>query len=614
MLKNQNIICISSIDWDFIWQGHQEIMSIFAENGNRVFFIENTGVRMPGIRDFSRIKHRISNWLKGVKGIRKEKDNLYIFSPLILPFPYARIARWINRFLILSILEKWMKVMDFEDPIIWSFLPTPLSSDIIGSFRKKFVIYYCIDNFSASSASAKKIKKSEVKLLKKADVVFVTSKELHNYCSQHNEKVHDFPFTVNFEKFEKIRLEDNSAPEELKGIKRPIVGYIGGIHKWIDQSLIKESAKKCPEYSFVFVGPVQTDIALLSKLKNVYFLGKKDHKKIPLFIKYFDVCTIPYLITDYTRNVYPTKLNEYLAMSKPVVSTNLPEVVTFNKKYKDVLYVAEPKESFDKCIRSAIDENNQDILRKRIETAKQNSWGSRIEEMSNLIDKETECKKLDKEAMWKENLLHFYRLTRKRFLLFIGVCIFIYFLLFKTSFVWFLAEPLRIDNPPQKVDAIVVFGAGVGETGNPGKSTIERARYAAELYKRGYADKIIFSSGYAYTYNDAENMRLFAISMDVPKRDIILEQKANNAYENVVFSKEILDKNDWHSVLVVSSPYNMRRVSMVFNKWCKEIEIFYTPVKKSQFYDRIDKIKVEQIKAIIHEYLGILYYWTKGYL
>ncbi|MBM3252435.1 MAG: glycosyltransferase family 1 protein, partial [Candidatus Omnitrophica bacterium] len=55
MLKNQNIICISSIDWDFIWQGHQEIMSALAQNGNRVLFIENTGVRTLRIRDIPRI-------------------------------------------------------------------------------------------------------------------------------------------------------------------------------------------------------------------------------------------------------------------------------------------------------------------------------------------------------------------------------------------------------------------------------------------------------------------------------------------------------------------------------------------------------------------------------
>ena len=69
MLKSENIICISSIDWDFIWQGHQEIMSLFAKNGNRVLFIENTGIRAPGWRDMPRLKIFL-NWIKSVKGFR----------------------------------------------------------------------------------------------------------------------------------------------------------------------------------------------------------------------------------------------------------------------------------------------------------------------------------------------------------------------------------------------------------------------------------------------------------------------------------------------------------------------------------------------------------------
>jgi len=58
MLKGKNIICISSIDWDFIWQQHQTIMSTFARNGNRVLFIENTGVRAPGVADAPRLIKR----------------------------------------------------------------------------------------------------------------------------------------------------------------------------------------------------------------------------------------------------------------------------------------------------------------------------------------------------------------------------------------------------------------------------------------------------------------------------------------------------------------------------------------------------------------------------
>jgi hypothetical protein len=100
MTPRPDVLCISSIDWDFIWQGHQEIMSALAAQGHRVLFLENTGVRMPVVRDLPRIRQRIRNWWRGTKGFRQERPNLFVYSPLVFPFPYSRIARWINRWLL----------------------------------------------------------------------------------------------------------------------------------------------------------------------------------------------------------------------------------------------------------------------------------------------------------------------------------------------------------------------------------------------------------------------------------------------------------------------------------------------------------------------------------
>ena len=615
MLKNENIICISSIDWDFIWQGHQEIMSNFAKNGNKVLFIENTGARSPGIKDYSRIKNRIKNWIKGVKGIREEIDNLYVFSPIVLPFPYSRIARWINRRLMLVTIERWMRSADFTNPIIWTFLPTPLSIDIADNLTRKLFIYYCIDNFAASSAHARKIKQSEKTLLSKVDMVFTTSRELYNYCSGYNKQVYTFPFGVNFSQFERVSSGSKEKPLELKDIRPPMIGYVGGVHKWIDLDLIKKAAENHPEYSFVFIGPVQTDVSRLSGLKNIYFLGKKDHEILPCFIKAFDACIIPYLITDYTNNVYPTKLNEYLALGKGVVSTALPEVCSFNSQFgEDLVYIAHDVSDFSSLIRKAMDEKGQEVRDKRINVARQNSWENRMEEMCALIEKEIQVKEAFLKTRWKENLINIYRLARKRFLSILIPCVIVLFVLFKTDFLWWVASPLKIEDAPKKADVIVAFGGGVGETGSPGKSTIERARYAVDLYKAGYSDKIIFSSGYWYNYNDAESMKFLALSMGVDDEDIILEQQANSTYENVIFTNQIMNKYGWGSFLLISSPYNMRRASLVLDAYAKDKEVAYMPVKYSQFYDRIYGVRLEQINAIIHEYLGILYYFFKGYI
>jgi len=613
MLTGKDIICISSIDWDFIWQTHQEIMARFAKSGNRVLFIENTCAREPNIKDIPRIRHRIKNWLKGVKGFRMEMDNLYIFSPLILPFPYSRIARQINRYLILPVLQRWLKVMGFNNPIIYTFLPTPLSLDIIDIFNKKVIIYYFADSLRVISHN--RIRNSQISLLKKSDLVFVTAGQMYDDSRSYNDKVHVFSPGVDFKKFEMAMLEKRPAPDEkIKDLKRPIIGYVGGVHKWVDLNLVKSIAEKYPEYSFVFLGPIQTDVSLLSGLRNIHFLGKYDHSLVPYFINEFDICIIPYLITDYTKNVYPSKLNEYHAMGKPVISTDLPEILNFNSCNDNLVFVGKTYEEFGNFISKIINNNDKGLINKRIESAKKNNWDIKFEQMSSLIEAEIKHKEIDRGVSWKEDFLYFYRTTRRRLLSIGLICFMAYLLLFKMPLIWFIAEPLKLADKPQQADAIVVFGGGVGETGSPGKSTIERARYAVQLYKQDYAKNIIFSSGYTYRYNDAENMKLLALSMGVPDKNIILEQKANSTYENVKFTKEILDNKGWSSILLVSSPYNMARSSLVFRKIDGKYRVIHTPVSNSQFYDRKAGSRWQQINAILHEYLGIVYYWWKGWI
>ena len=116
MLKGQDIVCISSIDWDFIWQGHQQIMSTLAANGTRVLFVEHTGVRRPHFEAIPRLRKRIRNWWRGTKGFRQEQDNLFVYSPLVLPLPYSRIARWLNRFIITRAIRRWIQALGLNGP------------------------------------------------------------------------------------------------------------------------------------------------------------------------------------------------------------------------------------------------------------------------------------------------------------------------------------------------------------------------------------------------------------------------------------------------------------------------------------------------------------------
>src|SRR5437867_1195050 len=234
----RDIVCISSIDWDFIWQGHQEIMATLAGQGHRVLFVENTGVRAPRARDLPRVRQRIRNWWRGTKGFRQERPNLFVYSPLLLPLPYSRAARAINRFLLAGALRRWMRATGFYRPIVWTFLPTPIALDVIADIDPLLTIYYCIDDLAASSPGARRIASSEARLFERADLVFVTSEKLRERAARISRHVHLFPFGVNFERFDRVRHAGDPPPADLSALKRPVVGYLGGLHQWVDQELV----------------------------------------------------------------------------------------------------------------------------------------------------------------------------------------------------------------------------------------------------------------------------------------------------------------------------------------------------------------------------------------
>jgi len=608
-----DVMCVSSIDWDFIWQGHQEIMSRMALDGHRVLFVENTGVRAPKVRDLPRVRQRIRNWWRGTKGFRQERPNLFIYSPLLLPLPYFWLARWINRTLLARNLRRWMEAVGFSRPILWTFLPTPLALDLIRAVDPQVTIYYCIDDLQSSSAGARKIVTSEERLFRTADLVFCTSEKLRERAARYGDHVHLFPFGVNLERFDAVRNAPSEPPPDLKPLKKPVIGYVGGLHQWVDQPLLAAVAERLPEMSFALVGPLQTDVSALERRANVTLFGQRDHADLPKYVKGFDVGIVPYLLTEYTANVYPTKLNEYLSMGIPVVATDLPEIRRFNRDHGDVVQVAATADAFAAAIRQALDGvSTPAIITRRVEVAQSNSWGRRIAAMSQLIDGAI-ARRASSDQRWDQALRRIYRRTRAHGAYVVVGLLIGYLLAFQTNLIWRVAGPLRMSAAPATADAIVVFAGGVGETGKAGGGSQERLNEAVALYRGGYAKYIVLSSGYVYSFKEVQSMRDLAVAQDVPSGNIVLEERAKNTYENVTFVTGILHDHHWTSVLLVSSPYHMRRATMVWHKLAPDISVTPTPPERSQFYDHPRGASLEQVSAILYEYLAIFGYWQKGW-
>jgi len=407
MLSGRDIILISSIEWEFNWQGHQEIASRLARAGNRVLYIENMGVRSPGLRDTKRVAQRFFHWAGSLLdgGVRQVSPNLYICSPLILPPFGSGVRHQLNRRLLLPLIASAVSGLRFDPDIIWTFLPTDTVGDLVRMLSRPrgLVVYYCIADFAELSPHRNEVLKSERSLVEMSDIVFAQGPQLAERCSHGGKKAGIFPFGVNMGRFRKADGQANGTPEGgtsatavrdsasnfMSTLPRPVIGYVGGIHKFFDVQMLAAMARAKPDWSWVLVGPLQTSPRELRRISNVYLAGPKAHGELSDYICGFDVGIVPYLSNGYTATVIPTKINEYLAMGKPVVSTDLPEVSTFNDKYGVIITSPNRPAEFVASIERALLSSDEDaIITHRRRVAALNDWEERLEEMSRLIERE----------------------------------------------------------------------------------------------------------------------------------------------------------------------------------------------------------------------------------
>ena len=96
-----NYIIISAIDWKTSWQTQHRVAKSLVDKGNRVLFIENTGLRNIKFKDKNRIISRIKTWRNSTKGFNEIEKNLFVYSPIIFPAPYNKTISYLNSKIIL---------------------------------------------------------------------------------------------------------------------------------------------------------------------------------------------------------------------------------------------------------------------------------------------------------------------------------------------------------------------------------------------------------------------------------------------------------------------------------------------------------------------------------
>lgn len=288
-----------------------------------------------------------------------------------------------NRRLAADIREA-VGILGFKDYILFN------DNDIFRSFylkdllKPKLYIYYSRDNLLAVPYWQKHGRRLEPLHIAKADVGVANSIYLADYLRQYNPNSHYIGQGCSLSIFSPNI--PYPLPEDLRGIPHPIIGYVGAIVSLrIDISIILGIARARPDWHIVMVGPEDEFFAasILHTLPNVHFLGRKELATLPAYIAHCDVCINPQLVNGMTVGNYPLKIDEYLAMGKPVAATRTATM----KLFEEHTYLADDPGDYVPLIEKALAEDNAALQAERIRFANEHTWENCINELYHIISK-----------------------------------------------------------------------------------------------------------------------------------------------------------------------------------------------------------------------------------
>jgi glycosyltransferase involved in cell wall biosynthesis len=380
-LAGQSILCFPPGSWHDMWRSRHQIMSRLARS-NLVLWVEPRLSLRQTRRAFTRQPLSLLPQREHIAG------GLHVLhNPALLPSSGPRPLKAVSSALYHRILKSTMGALGMTRPILWLHLPEMIG--IIGQYNEQLVVYHVVDEYSAYGGMPESyipvMRALEEQLLRRADIVIVTSPALLESKSRLSTKVHLVPNAVDYEGFQRT-LATAAAPAIVAGLPRPVIGYVGAINDKLDYRLLDNVAVQRPDWALLLVGPIDVktadDVAGLTQLRqraNVHHIDQVPVADVPCYMAACQVCLLPYKINERTRNISALKLYEYLACGRAVVSTGIPAA----GEGQGTVRVAGTQD-FVQAIEESLTDDTQAAVRRR-QVAANNTWDQRVDKIARIL-------------------------------------------------------------------------------------------------------------------------------------------------------------------------------------------------------------------------------------
>jgi glycosyltransferase involved in cell wall biosynthesis len=374
-ISGESIICFAGEDW---WYHHphskNHILKRLAQC-NKVLFVNSLSMGLPSISNpdfFLKIRRKLKSQMRW---LRKAPEDLWVLTPIALPFFGSASVRALNQVLLVLQLKLAMKLCGMSQPIIWVAIPSAV--DAIEPLNPKIVVYQVSDKYDAnrdSSLSGNVIRTFHERLKKMAAVVMYSGRKLYEEATEPHR--YFLEQAVDFEHF--ATGAAITAPE-VADIPRPVLGFIGWMDYVIDVELIEHVSRLRPDWHWIFVG-TKTNLVQLAA-PNLHFVGAKPYAELPKYLRHMDVCVLPYSQKDaFTSYGSAIKVKEYLATGKPVVISPLYE-------YLDVpgIRVFRTTEEFLAAVEDALANDTAAMREWRQQAVRDCTWDARTRQVGELL-------------------------------------------------------------------------------------------------------------------------------------------------------------------------------------------------------------------------------------
>ena len=390
-MKNRDFIIISLNPWNTPLNSTSKYVARELSKQNRVLYVNPALDRKTMLT--KKKDPMLSKHIEVTKGkaapLEKIAPNLWnLYPDRILEsvnwLPSTKVFSWfnyLNNKRIAASIRSTLKELQFSNYILIN------DKDLFRGFylkellKPQLYIYYDRDYILGVDYWKKHGKTMEPLLVKKSDLIVTHSDYLMSLIKSYNNNIYNVGSGIDLSLFSSE--QDYPPPKELAGVNTPVIGYVGALtSKRLDRKAFEKIADQRPDWTMLLIGPEDEAFknSRLHRMKNVIFCGKKDIKEIPRYIHAMDVCLNLQIINDITIGNYPLKIDEYLAMGKPVVATRTIGM----RPFEDHVLMAEPGGDYVQLIEKALQDTRGKT--KRIELAKSHSWENILNNVYNAVE------------------------------------------------------------------------------------------------------------------------------------------------------------------------------------------------------------------------------------